>query len=64
MTLHHLTWGRGYPEKMGGYRGVKSSKGAEASEWTSFLPVCKEGEMQTQGTVAALTLTAHPREGQ
>ena len=49
---------------MGGYRGVKSSKGAEASEWTSFLPVCKEGEMQTQGTVAALTLTAHPREGQ
>lgn len=42
---------------------MKSSKGAEASEWSSFLPVCKEGEMQTQGTVAALTPIAHPREG-
>ena len=48
---------------MGGYRGVKSSKGAEASERSSFLPVCKEGEMQTQATEAALTPIAHPREG-
>ena len=25
---------------------MKSSKGLEASEWSSFLPVCKEGEMR------------------